>query len=356
MITCQKCRALLEAGTRECPYCQTDQRHHRAPSETEDALRTTRFGLWILGVNLAIYFLMVVLDPARGDRDASTLEPSGEALTAFGWARHDLVHGCGQYWRMLASMFLHADLVHLLLNSAALYYLIPIAAHTFGAHRAICVYFAAGLCGAGLSTAVGNSGLGASGALCGLIAAAAVYGWRRGGSLGRELSRGMVSWAGMILLLGFFVPQIDHAGHIGGFVGGAALGWLAAAVRARGGAVDRGWALFARLAVVAALVVAVVFWAPFAWRSFEWREVELYYKHAARTLQTLSGALESTPGSMELPSTFPEGPAGSESVRDAGRRALALLLAKDPASRDALALAHRALADWSRTFHCLYGR
>lgn len=356
MITCQKCRALLEPGTRECPYCQTDQRHHRAPSETEDAVRTTRFGLWVLGVNVAVYFLMVVLDPASGDREGSSLEPTGEAATAFGWARHDLVHTCGQYWRLLASMFLHADLLHLLLNSVSLYYLIPIAAHTFGAHRAVCIYFASGLCGAGLSTAVGNSGLGASGALCGIIAAAAVYGWRRGGSLGRELSRGMVSWAGMILLLGFFVPQIDHAGHIGGFVGGAALGWLAAAVRARGGAADRAWALFARLTVAAALIVAVAFWAPFAWRSFEWRDVELYQKHAGRTLDRLADAVESPPGSVELPASFPDGPAGSEAVRDAGRHALALLVARDPAAREALTLARHALADWSRTFHCLYGR
>ncbi len=356
MITCQKCRALLEPGTRECPYCQTDQRHHRAPSESADAERTTRFGLWILAVIVGIYFLMVLLDPASGDREASRLEPSSEAFVAFGWARSDLVHDCGQYWRLLASMFLHSDLLHLLLNSAALYYLIPIAAHTFGVHRAICIYFASGLCGAGLSTAMDNSGLGASGALCGLIAAAAVYGWRRGGALGRELSRGMVSWAAMILLLGFFVKRIDHAGHIGGFLGGAALGYIAAAVRARGGPADRAWALFARLTVALALIVAAVFWAPFAWRSFEWREVELYYNHAGRTLGNLADALDSPAGSADLPAGFDEGPSGSEAARDALRRALALVRDRDPAAGDAVSVARRALAQWSTSFHCRYGR
>lgn len=356
MITCQKCRALLEPGTRECPYCQTDQRHHRAPSESQDAERTTRFGLWLLGVIVGIYFLMVLLDPARGDREASRFEPSSEALVAFGWARLDLVHGCGQYWRLLASMFLHADLLHLVLNAVALYYLIPIAAHTFGVHRAVSIWFASGLCGAGLSTAVGNSGLGASGALCGLIAAAAVYGWRRGGSFGRELASGMVSWAAMILLLGFVAQRVDHAGHIGGFVGGAALGYLAAAVRARGGQGDRAWALVARLSVATSLIVAVALWAPFAWRSFGWREAELYYDHAKRTLGNLSGGPDSPAGSANLPAEFPEGPKGSEALRDAVREALALAAKKDPAARDALSRADAALLEWSSTFHCRYGR
>jgi rhomboid protease GluP len=354
LITCQKCRALLEPGTRECPYCRTDQRRHRAPSESQDALQTTRFGLWLLGTIVGIYFLMILLDPERSE--ARRFEPSAEALTVFGWARLDLVRQCGQYWRLLASMFLHSGLLHLVLNSAALYYLIPIAAQTFGVHRAICVYFGSGLCGAWASTAMGNSGVGASGALCGLIAAAAVYGWRRGGSLGRSLSSGMVSWAAMILVLGFFARNVDHAGHIGGFVGGLGLGWLAAAARARGGQADRAWMFFARVAVSVALVVAAALWAPFAWRSrFEWREAELYHSHAGRTLGNLDAALSSPAAGPKPPSDFPEGPPGSEGVRDAVRRALALAATSDPAAREALSNADTALLEWSTTFRCRYG-
>jgi membrane associated rhomboid family serine protease len=351
LITCQKCRALLDSGARQCPYCGTDQRHQLAPSESEDAVRTTRFGLWILGVILGLYALMVLLDPAAADRERGSLKPSGLALVMFGWAERDLVHACGQYWRLLASMFLHADLLHLLLNSIALYYLIPIASQTFGVYRTVCLYFASGLCGAGLSTAVGNSGLGASGALCGLIAAAAVYGWRRGGSLGRALSRGMLSWGAIIVLYGIVMWQtVDNAGHIGGFLGGAALGWLAAAVRARGGPGDRAWALAARLLVVAALGAGALFWAPFVLRGFDLREIDLYYRQAGRTLGLLAA-----PGTEALPETFPDGPRGSEAVRDDVRRALALARTGDPGARAALDHAVATFGSWSRGLYCSHG-
>jgi hypothetical protein len=251
-------------------------------------------------------------------------------------------------------MFLHADLLHLGLNSVALIYLIPIAARTIGVHRTVCLYFASGLCAAAASTWMGKSGLGASGALCGLIAAAAVYGWRRGGTFGRELSRAMVSWGVMILVLGLVVRRVDHAGHIGGFAGGAALGWLAAAARARGGFADRAWAAGARLSVVAALLVAAVFWAPFVVRNFERHDVELYRSHADRTLRNVQDALGGA-ADARLPETFPDGPGGSEGVRDAVRRALTLARAGDPGAREGLAGAFAALGEWSQGLWCRYG-
>jgi len=223
VITCQKCRALLAPGTKSCPYCGTDQRHHLAPTESEDAERTTRFGLWILGIIIGLFVLTLLLDPAKGDQ-TSRFRPSESALVMFGAVTQGHVRFCGQYWRMLVSMFLHVDLLHLAFNSVALLFLIPIAAHAFGVHRTACIYLASGLVGSAISTFVGNAGVGASGALCGLIAAGAVYGWRRGGALGQMLARRMVFWAVIILAYGFFLASaVDNAGHIGGFLGGQQL-------------------------------------------------------------------------------------------------------------------------------------
>ena len=352
LITCQKCRALLEPGTRECPYCNTDTRHLAAPRESEDAERTTRFGLWILGLNIGIYFLMVALDPARDDPGTGSFRPSGVALEMFGAADPALVRGCGQWWRLLASVFLHVDLLHLTFNCIALLILIPIAANAFGVHRTACLYLVSGLGGSVLSQWVMIGGVGASGALCGLIGACAVYGYRRGGSFGRALTRQMMGWAGFIAILGLAMQDsIDNAGHLGGFLCGAALGWLASGVRARGGAGDRAWTFFARTSIVGALFVAGVFWAPFVLRIFERREVELFAEQAYRTLRAITASLGDG-ATVELPATFPDGPGGTEAVRDAVREALSRARDRAPDAAEALARARQTLASWSHSLFC----
>ncbi len=352
MITCQKCRALLEPGTKECPYCQTDQRHHLAPSESEDAERTTRFGLWMLGLIVGIYVLMVVLDPARGDPGTGRFKPSGVAIAMFGGADPFLVRHCGQAWRLLASMFLHVDLLHLVFNSIALLMLIPIAAGAFGVHRTVCIYFASGLCGALLSQWHGAGGVGASGALCGLIGACAAYGRRRRGAFGDALLRRMLGWAAVIAIVGLAMhDSVDNAGHIGGFLGGAALGWPAAGVRARGGRADRAWTLAARMTVVSALLVAAVFCAPFALRIFERRDMDLYWRQADRTLRAVEASLGDGK-TADLPAAFPDGPRGTDGLRDAVREALELARRSDPLAQGALAHATKAFSDWSSSLRC----
>jgi rhomboid protease GluP len=365
LITCQKCRALLEPGTRECPYCQTDQRHHRAPTERQDAERTTRFGLWIMGLIVGIYFLMIAFDPARDDPGVEPFEPSGVALEMFGSSEPYLIDRCGQWWRLLTSMFLHGDLLHLAFNAVALYILIPIAAGAFGVHRTVCLYFASGLCGSIASHAwrmheahplaleYAPGSVGASGALCGLIAAGAVYGRRRGGMMGDALMRRMIQWAVLIGLWGLLFPGIDNMGHLGGFLGGAALGWLASGARARGGAGDRAWMAAARTAVAAAILVAAVFWAPFVFGIFERRDIELYRDQAERTLRAVEETLQ-TANVERLPASFPDGPRGTDEVRDAVREALQLARERSPRAGAALAHASDVLRAWSASLRCTH--
>jgi len=342
-----------------CPYCGTDQRHHLAPSESEDAERTTRFGLWMLGLIVGIYVLMIVLDPARGDPGTARFAPSFVAREMFGAPHPSLVRGCGQYWRLLASLFIHVDLLHLGFNSVALFILIPIAAGAFGVHRTVCLYFASGLCGAVLSQLNNAGGVGASGALCGLIGACAVYGRRRGGAFGHSLMRRMIGWAIFIAIFGIAwngtggATRVDNAGHVGGFLGGAALGWLASAVRARGGRADRAWMFAARATIVVTLLVAAVFWAPFVLRIFERRDIDLYWRQADRTLRAVATSLHD--GKREdLPESFPDGPSGTDHVRDLVREALAMARHGDAGAGAALERATDALAAWSLSLYCTH--
>jgi hypothetical protein len=169
---------------------------------------------------------------------------------------------------------------------------------------------------------------------------------------GDALTRRMIGWAVFIGLSGIvFSGRIDNMGHLGGFLGGAALGYFASGVRERGGRADRAWAFAARAAVALAIVVAAVFWAPFVARIFERRDIVLYRGHAERTLRAVAEALH-TGNVDQLPERFPDGPRGTDRVRDAVREALSLARSRDPGAGVALARAADAISDWSVSLHC----
>jgi membrane associated rhomboid family serine protease len=128
----------------------------------------------------------------------------------------------GQYYRLLTSAFLHVDLLHIGFNMYLLYLLGMMLEPAIGSVRFAAIYVTsllAGSCGALLATAAPS--LGASGAVFGLMGAAAVELRARGHSV-------MQSGIGMLiifnLVLSFAVPDISVGAHIGGLVGGALAG------------------------------------------------------------------------------------------------------------------------------------
>jgi len=138
----------------------------------------------------------------------------------------------GQVWRLLTSMFLHSGLTHLALNMISLYFLGYFAEATFGRGRFLAMYALSGLSG-GLAYlyfgAFDEPAVGASGAIFGIL----------GGVLGYAVRRGSFSWQNPVirqllillavnLFIGASIPNISNTAHIGGLVGGAAFGWLAA--------------------------------------------------------------------------------------------------------------------------------
>ena len=68
--------------------------------------------------------------------------------------------------------------------------------------------------------------IGASAAICALIGAILYYGLSRGGNYGRAIYTQVGSWALVIFLFGFLVPEINNWGHVGGFFAGVVLGYF----------------------------------------------------------------------------------------------------------------------------------
>lgn len=163
------------------------------------------------------------------------LKSSGQGMTGFdehlllefGALYTPLVRQ-GEIWRLLTMVFLHINLLHVIMNMIALYQIGPIVEAAYGRKRYTVLYLIAGLGGSlGSLFWHWNSealSAGASGALSGLVAAGAVMGHKLQTDSGRVFRNAMLRWAGLIILFGFMV-RADHAAHIGGMISGALLAW-----------------------------------------------------------------------------------------------------------------------------------
>jgi rhomboid protease GluP len=133
----------------------------------------------------------------------------------------------GEWWRLASAMFLHFGVVHLALNCFSLWEVGQLTERMYSRLSFIIIYFTSGLFGNLFSLVIqGNVAVsgGASGAIFGLYAALLTFLWREKSHISnvefRWLFWGAFGLAAITILLGFIVPGIDNAAHIGGFVAG----------------------------------------------------------------------------------------------------------------------------------------
>lgn len=236
-ILCPSCKRLIDADEPKCPHC--------------GMLQPGLFGFghwlaWLFGgktdlvvgviiVCVALYGATLALD-MKGIRFAgllSMLSPSSAALYTFGmtggeaWSR-------GHWWTMSTATFLHGGLVHLGFNMLWLRYLGPTVMREMGPSRFLVVFMLTGILGALVSNLycvyflghVPWPSIGASGGVFGLMGVLLAFGRRRGGAWGRELQGRMALWGLIAGGIGFVMPGVNNAAHIGGFVAGIAIGYL----------------------------------------------------------------------------------------------------------------------------------
>lgn len=129
----------------------------------------------------------------------------------------------GAWWQPLTSMFSHEAVWHIASNMIALYLLGPLVERSLGQARFLAVYLISGLSGGLLAALLSEDHagvLGASGAIWGLLGAALVLTTRANHELRGALLQ-MIGLNVVITVLGY--SYISWQGHLGGFLGGAAV-------------------------------------------------------------------------------------------------------------------------------------
>ena len=151
----------------------------------------------------------------------------------------------GEWWRLLTSGFLHANILHVGFNVLLLVLLGAPLERSLGIARFTVLYLAALLSGSlgALLASPRAVTIGASGAVFGLMGAHLMAS-RAVGRRARD--SGVMGLLVLNLITTFLIPNISIGGHIGGLAGGLLASWILLAPD-RGGRVPRGLALTAGL-------------------------------------------------------------------------------------------------------------
>ncbi|WP_323704752.1 rhomboid family intramembrane serine protease [Mammaliicoccus sp. Dog046] len=142
-------------------------------------------------------------------------------LVDFGGLVHfNVVHG--EWYRLLTSMFLHADFTHLMMNMFSLIIFGKLIEGALGSIKMFSIYMISGLFAGLLSLSIDtvSISIGASGAIFGLIGAFIVFLFTR-----KHTNKQFVlqTFIGILIisLLALFMNNVNHFAHLGGFISGA---------------------------------------------------------------------------------------------------------------------------------------
>jgi membrane associated rhomboid family serine protease len=208
---CPDCMTPTPVGMR-CPECmQQRTKVVRNPTGQPGQFSAFPATMVLIAINVILYFVEI----AKG---SGGLAPSSQTIYDLGGLFGPAVAE-GDWWRLIASGFLHVSLIHIGFNMLLLFLLGRLLEPAIGTPRFVGVYFASLLAGSlGVILLDPNSlSAGASGAVFGI--AGAVFVIARG--------RGMDAIAAEIgflivfnLVFTFAASNISVGAHVGGLIGG----------------------------------------------------------------------------------------------------------------------------------------
>lgn len=206
-------------------------------------------------MNVAVFLVMSLTG-------VSPISPSVQQLLKWGANFGPLSLG-PEPWRMLASTYVHAGIIHIALNMWCLWSLGFLAERVFDPWTYVLTYTFCGLAGSlsSLWWHPRSVGVGASGAIFGLAGALISALYLGHLPISKQAIQGtlksLLIFAGYNLFFGAAVPGIDNSAHIGGLVVGLALGAVLAKHLTAPAEVRNRWRR--GVVVVAAIVLLMIY-------------------------------------------------------------------------------------------------
>lgn len=220
--------------------------------------------LLFIGLNVLVFLLMVGFG-------ASPTRPAQVHVLAWGGSEGYRTLLAHQFWRLLTSNYVHFGIIHLTLNMYCLWGLGQLAEMFYPRRDYYLLYTFTGIAGSVLSVALHPLyvvSAGASGAVfgvAGVLLTTLKYGHLPLPAPTRTaLFKNILQFAGINLVLGFFVLRVDNAGHLGGLLAGLLVGAVLSK-HLDGTAASREHRTRVWLALWAGLVM--VFWLVVLWRA-----------------------------------------------------------------------------------------
>ena len=139
----------------------------------------------------------------------------------------------GETYRLFSSMFLHNDIIHIMMNMLSIYMVGRMVERLLSAWAYLGIYFISGLFGSFAYMYINplDWAVGASGALFGIFGALAGFAFVHRQRMGGEFVHFMQNF-GVVLLINFFIgvvfPSIAISAHVGGLLAGLLGGFIVA--------------------------------------------------------------------------------------------------------------------------------
>lgn len=267
---CPNCRAFISADDKVCPYCDTPigprAIERRNPGTIAGLIPANQFATGIiLLINIGLYLATIALTN-KLTHGGISFDPYGPVLVAFGGKQGFFIFRLGEWWRLISAGYLHGGLLHIFMNSWALYQVGGLVEELYGVSRYFVFYTAATIAGFALSL-FWSPGLsvGASAGIFGLIGVMIAFGMQHRTAHGEAIRSHFTQWAIYSVVIGLLPSgitgfRVDNAAHLGGAVVGFLLAYLTGAPRLAPSWRDSAWKIAAGicLALTAISLLLVV--------------------------------------------------------------------------------------------------
>lgn len=208
----------------------------------------------IMIICAVLYLMSSILSSNMFEFDPNVLYKLGGLVSI------DNMSSYSEFYRVFTSIFLHASLIHFLMNMYSLYVIGPQLESFFGKIKYLIIFIISGIIGNLLSLVFIQNNIvsvGASGAIFGLLGSLLYFGYYYRVYLSGVIKSQIIPLIILNLGLGFIANNINNFAHFGGLIGGVLIS-MVVGVKYKSGTSDRVNGIIMSLILICSLLFMIL--------------------------------------------------------------------------------------------------